>query len=152
MGTSTREFLSGIFRRLYWLLPLLLLDPFDLAERLTGVNYDVPQWVAWCLAGVGFFMAALLTYHDLRTKQPKSSQGEMPNELRPLNIDTGEFAAIRRRVYQDYFRRHHRSPTEQHLEDETTRIYMQRHYPQFQITPRVEDDDSNDLAKDTTES
>ena len=54
---------------MYWLLPALLLDPFDLAERLFKVNYDVPQWLAWVLAGFGIFIAMLLTYHELRMQK-----------------------------------------------------------------------------------
>lgn len=61
--------LFGILKRIYWLLPALLLDPFDLAERLFKVNYDMPQWGAWVLASLGVFVTIVLTYHELRMQK-----------------------------------------------------------------------------------
>ena len=62
-------FLRGIFKRIYWILPTLLLDPFDLLERLWGISYEVPQWAIWTLFAIGWLIASLLTYHELRMQK-----------------------------------------------------------------------------------
>src|SRR4030043_140158 len=64
------QFLSmGVLKRIYWLLPTLLLDPFDLVERLCKVSYEVPQWAIWTLFSLGWAIAITLTYHDLRMQK-----------------------------------------------------------------------------------
>jgi hypothetical protein len=67
-GKSFVSFVWGITKRLYWLLPSLLSDPFDIAERWFRLNYDAPPYLVWILIGIGFFIAALLEYHSVRTK------------------------------------------------------------------------------------
>jgi hypothetical protein len=67
MFKSLWSFIVGILKKIYWLLPSLVLDPFDLAERF-GVNYDAPRWLFWVLLGVGLFISAFLTYNDLKQK------------------------------------------------------------------------------------
>ena len=63
---SSYLLLWGIIKRLYYVAPSILLDPFDFAGRLFKVNYDPPQWMAWFLFCVGLALAILLTYHELR--------------------------------------------------------------------------------------
>jgi hypothetical protein len=57
----------GILKRIYWLLPALVTDPFDILERL-GLHINVPPAISWTLAGLGFFAATFLTYHEQRMK------------------------------------------------------------------------------------
>lgn len=64
---SLRDFLWGIIKRCYWVIPSLLTDPFDIAERL-GMTCPVPSYLFWLLFGLGIFVAAFLTYHDMRRK------------------------------------------------------------------------------------
>ena len=66
--TSAVSLLAGIGKRIYWLLPALLLDPFDIVEQLFNVTYEIPMLVAWGLAGGGLFVATVLTFHELRGK------------------------------------------------------------------------------------
>ena len=66
---SLRLFVIGVFKRIYWILPTLLLDPFDFAERLLNVSYNVPQWLVWVLVTTGWAIAIVLTYHDLRMQK-----------------------------------------------------------------------------------
>ena len=66
---SLRFFTIGVFKRIYWILPTLILDPFEIAEKLLGVSYDVPQWAIWLLFAAGWVVAILLTYHELRMQK-----------------------------------------------------------------------------------
>ena len=74
MVKSFGTFTFGIFTRMYWLLPSLASDPFDIAERWLGMNYDAPQWLFWVLLGVGLFVAAFLTYNDVKQKLDEASE------------------------------------------------------------------------------
>lgn len=60
---------KGILKRIYWLIPVLFLDPFDFAERWFNVTYEAPQWLMWVLVAIGFAIAITLTYHELRTQK-----------------------------------------------------------------------------------
>jgi len=66
---SVLLFVCGTLKRIQWYLPPLLLDPFDAVERLFGINYPVPQWLAWALFGMGWFMAFVMTYHEMRLQK-----------------------------------------------------------------------------------
>ena len=66
---SLRLFVIGILKRIYWILPTLVLDPFDFIERLLNVNYDVPLWAIWTLFTIGWMIAIVLTYHELRMQK-----------------------------------------------------------------------------------
>lgn len=90
---SIRFFLWGIIKRVYWILPTLILDPFDLLERLFNVNYQVPQWSIWSLFSLGWFIAMVLTFHELRMNKISSSDdvdngkviySKLSNEARTL--------------------------------------------------------------------
>lgn len=35
------------------------------------MKYVIPQWIAWLLFGLGWFVAMILTYHELRTEKAK---------------------------------------------------------------------------------
>jgi hypothetical protein len=90
-------FITGVFKRIYWILPTLILDPFEIAEKLFGVNYDVPRWAIWSLFAAGWVVAILLTYHELRMQkvaleQPtncieayKAKHGKLPELPRELH-------------------------------------------------------------------
>jgi hypothetical protein len=71
---SIRLFLWGIIKRIYWILPTLILDPFDLAKRIFNINYNMPQWSVWTLFVLGCLIACILTYHELRLKTVASTQ------------------------------------------------------------------------------
>ncbi|MCK9526115.1 MAG: hypothetical protein M0R49_09350 [Limnochordia bacterium] len=75
---------TGVIKRLYWLAPTLLADPFDIAERWFGVMYEAPWWLVWVLVGIGIFIATLITYHDLRLENIKLEQSPKTNiKLQP---------------------------------------------------------------------
>ena len=63
---STSLFVLAVVKRSYFLLPPLLLDPFDLLGTLFGIDYNPPTWVAWGLFSLGLFVAASWAYHDIR--------------------------------------------------------------------------------------
>lgn len=59
-------FLWGIIKRWYLLLPTIMLDPFDIVGRVFNVTYNPPQWLVWTLFWGGLFLAAWLTYNEIR--------------------------------------------------------------------------------------
>ena len=72
MHNATNQFLPvlkryfwGIIKRLYWLLPSLLADPFDVTERWFNLMYTAPPYLVWILVGIGFLIASFLTYREL---------------------------------------------------------------------------------------
>jgi hypothetical protein len=67
---SLGKFLLGILKRIYWLLPLLLSDPFDILDKW-GIKVVLPSLLVWILTGLGFFIACFLTYHELRLQSNK---------------------------------------------------------------------------------
>ena len=73
MGGSspTAQFIWEVAKRLYWLLPTLLTDPFDLVERVFHVSYEVPIAATWALIGAGFLLATLFAYHDVRMSRDR---------------------------------------------------------------------------------
>ena len=56
----------GILKRLYYLIPSLFSDPFDVLERWFNVIYEPPQWMFWVLLVAGLCIAIILAYHELR--------------------------------------------------------------------------------------
>ena len=68
---STGLLFLGILKRLYWLIPSLLSDPFDISERWLKVTYEAPQWAFWLLLSIGLSIAIILTCHELRVKVVK---------------------------------------------------------------------------------
>lgn len=69
---SAWAFLSGVLRRFYWWLPAIILDPFDYNERYIepalGRNVDLPAFAFPLAFGLGITLAAVLTFHEQRTK------------------------------------------------------------------------------------
>jgi hypothetical protein len=78
MVKSFGVFVVGILKKIYWLLPSLLSDPFDIAERWLSrwpsMNYNPPQWLFWVLLGIGLFIASFLTYYDVKRKLDEMSE------------------------------------------------------------------------------
>ena len=70
--TSLRLFVWGNIKRWYYLLPALCTDPFDFAERWFKVTYESPQYLVWVLVAIGFAIASIATYHELRTQKLKA--------------------------------------------------------------------------------
>jgi len=66
---SVSLFFLGILKRIYWLLPTIFLDPIDVVRRLFGVNLNLPQWLNWILFILCWFIAIILTYHELRKQK-----------------------------------------------------------------------------------
>lgn len=82
----------GILKRIYWLLPTLITDPFDVLERL-GVYMNVPQWASWLLFYLGLAVAITLTYHELRQKNKIANENLVKQEweyVRKRNIELVE--------------------------------------------------------------
>ena len=72
LAISMWQFVVGILRRSYLLIPAFLLDPFDLYERYLypefGWDVTMPDWYfPAALAGL-IFWAAMLTFHEQRAK------------------------------------------------------------------------------------
>jgi hypothetical protein len=65
---SSWLFFKGIFVRIYWLLPALILDPFDLIEKWTRFRYNPPIWIVWLITMIGLVVAVTRTYHAMRMK------------------------------------------------------------------------------------
>ena len=63
---SAGFFLQGIFKHLYTIIPGVFFLAFDLAKKLFNMNYTLSGWFAWMLLGIGIFIAAIWSYHDLR--------------------------------------------------------------------------------------
>ena len=53
-------FVLGFCKRIYCILPTLLLDPFDLAKKLLNKNYDVPDEFVWSVFAIGCIVALTL--------------------------------------------------------------------------------------------
>jgi hypothetical protein len=49
-------------------LPTFILDPFDFLEKVFHVNYIIPSWIGYVALGVGWSIAMVLTYHEVRKK------------------------------------------------------------------------------------
>ena len=75
-------FVSGVLRRLYWILPSFLVDPFDIAAKF-GVSYEPPQWLFWVLLLLGFSWATFLTYYDVKQKLDETKEELF---LEPINF------------------------------------------------------------------
>jgi len=65
---SAWSFFCGVCKRAVWFVPPLVLDPFDIAGRVFNVDWIVPQWVALSLFILGWIIAIILTYHELRVQ------------------------------------------------------------------------------------
>ena len=74
MVKSFGLFLVGILKRLYWLLPSILSNPFDIAERWLGIHYDPPQWLFWVLLEIGLFIASFLTCYEVKRRLDETAQ------------------------------------------------------------------------------
>lgn len=61
--------LLGVLKRLYYLIPSLFSDPFDVLERWFKVIYEPPQWLFWVLLSVGLAIAIILAYHEVRMQK-----------------------------------------------------------------------------------
>jgi len=61
--------LRGIATRIYWLIPAIMSDPWDLAERWFGIKWNPPVWLGWVLLATGLFIAIFLAYHELRMQK-----------------------------------------------------------------------------------
>lgn len=62
---SLRLLIVGVVRNSYTIIPSLIADPFDWADRL-GVVYEPPGYFVWVLFGSGLFLAIALAYHGAR--------------------------------------------------------------------------------------
>jgi hypothetical protein len=83
LWASTANLLWGVLRRFYYWLTILLLDPFDLAERLLGVTYvPLPNFIIWSLFGFGLFLAVDHTYYEIWQKQTMRKLAKAKAEFR----------------------------------------------------------------------
>lgn len=64
---SALDMVRRVLGRFYLMLGPLLLDPFDLLDRLFGLQIDAPTWTYWSLFGLGLFTAVALAFHEVRT-------------------------------------------------------------------------------------
>ena len=63
---SVVSLMWGVLKRFYFMLGLLLLDPWDIVERL-GWEVALDARVAWALFGAGLLLSITLAYHELKT-------------------------------------------------------------------------------------
>jgi hypothetical protein len=89
---SLRFLIIGVLKRIYWVLPTLLLNPFDIVERLFNVSYEVPQWTIWVLFAAGWAVAILLSYHELRMQ--KIALEKSPNWIDAYKIRHGSYPPL----------------------------------------------------------
>lgn len=67
---TAKEFTWGVLKRAYWFIPALLSRPLDVIGLVApGTNLSLPATWLPSLLLFCFFMAAMLTYHDLRQKK-----------------------------------------------------------------------------------
>ena len=81
----------GIGTRIYWILPSILSDPFDIAERWFGVKYEASPYMFWILLLFGLFMASFLTYYhdikDIKINQSGLSKPKIEDFMIPLIVN-----------------------------------------------------------------
>lgn len=82
---STRNFLWGIIKRFYFLIPSLFTDPFDFMERWFGIVYTPPPYLFWVLLGLGVFIAGLFAYHELGMQSLKL-KSEVSDKTKSITI------------------------------------------------------------------
>ncbi len=92
---SSISLVGGTLKRIYWLVPTLFLDPFDLAERYFDVTYEVPQWLMWSLGAGGLFVAVSLTYHELR-KQKEGLEAQLGKETDTFHMEFNGYSMLTR--------------------------------------------------------
>jgi hypothetical protein len=71
LWTSAVEFFWGMLRHAYFWGFALFLDPIDLYSRVKpdkSPTFDLPDWIDWSIIAGLFFVSAVLTYHDLRSR------------------------------------------------------------------------------------
>jgi hypothetical protein len=84
-----KEFGAGVLKRAYWFIPALLSRPLDIFDIVAGTRLSIPaDWLPVLLAFC-FFIAALLTYHDLRKKKLATDQHLEEATSRKLQIIFG---------------------------------------------------------------
>ncbi len=84
--------LFGIVKRLYYLLPSLLSDPFDVAERWFGVTLQPPNWLFGLLLFIGLALAVALAYHEVRIQNIKlNNQLNNKTKMYDIREKLGEF-------------------------------------------------------------
>uniref|UniRef100_A0A6M3LC15 Uncharacterized protein n=1 Tax=viral metagenome TaxID=1070528 RepID=A0A6M3LC15_9ZZZZ len=65
---------------------------FDVVERLWGMSYPIPQWVAWGLFGLGWFIAFVMTYHELRIQKANlETQADNKVKRKEIRESLGKF-------------------------------------------------------------
>jgi hypothetical protein len=72
-----RDFVVGVAKRFYAFLPAILLDPFDIYQRLkpeTWPDYDMPDWMAWTAFGFALFWAVFATFFEVWRSTANSSR------------------------------------------------------------------------------
>jgi len=77
-------FCQGVLKRIYWLIPAFVTDPFDVLDRL-GVYMNVPPAISWSLVVLGFLVAIILTYHEQRMLGQRVTVGANHLTLTPRN-------------------------------------------------------------------
>lgn len=89
---STGLLFLGIIKRLYYLIPSLFSDPFDIAERWFEKKFEPPVWIFWFLLILGFTIAVILTYHELHS-QKINLEKKLNNKAKTKNerVKLGEF-------------------------------------------------------------
>lgn len=62
------QFIWLFVRRLYSLFILLASDPFDVADRWFGLNYEPPFWLFWVLLTIAIGFALFMAIRDFKGK------------------------------------------------------------------------------------
>ena len=98
-----QKYLWGIIKRLYWLLPSALADPFDIAERWFKIVYTAPPYLVWVLVGIGLLIASFLTYRELYVETIKLEQeSKVVIKLQPRKLDMEVFYDLRSQMYNKH--------------------------------------------------
>lgn len=93
---SAVKFLHGMLKRFYFLLPAVLLDPWDLYNQYLRVYFSgrdapeikLPDEAFPYVLAVGLFVAAILTYHGLRSGVGRNKQ--VLRKLKEIYMQGGE--------------------------------------------------------------
>jgi len=66
---TAQEFIWGVLKRAYWFIPALLSKPLDVFGLVAGTKLSIPSNFLPGLLALCFFIAAMLTYHELRRQK-----------------------------------------------------------------------------------
>jgi hypothetical protein len=120
---SINSLFLGILKRLYYLIPALFTDPFDFLERWFKMIYEPPQWLFWLLLILGFALATILAYHEVRMQKVRlERQLDERQKRKDIRITLGQFLAEGHQITGKCFEKNTEAPVEE-ADRWTTKVF-----------------------------